>query len=136
MSTSTALNDDINVTPFLDVLLVLLVIFLSTIQAEKIIAAQLPTPSTGDCAGCETIVLEVRPNGAYALNHAEFPRSDLAMRLHAAFDGRPTSVLFVKGDAGVRYQDVVSAIDEARGVGVKVLAIATKDVRRLRTASR
>jgi biopolymer transport protein TolR len=125
----STLNNEMNVTPFLDVLLVLMVIFLSTIQAQRLLEAQLPVPSRRECPGCETIVLEVQPSGEYALNQAAFPRTELASRLHAAFDGRPTSVLFVKADSGVRYQDVVTAMDGARGAGVKVLAIATRDVR-------
>ena len=121
------LNTDINVTPFLDVLLVLIVIFLSTIQAQRIMEAVLPVPSSEPCvSGCESIILEVLPDGQYALNRARFGRMDLARRLHMAFDGRPTSVLFVKGHAGVQYQDVITAMDEARGAGVRVLAIAPK----------
>jgi len=129
-SQDTEIAREINVTPFLDVLLVLLVIFLASIQAKKIMEAQLPLAGTDPCtANCETIVLEVLPAGQFALNHASFGRGELSRRLHAAFDGRPTSVLFVKGSAGVLYQDVISAMDEARGAGVKVLAIATKDLK-------
>ena len=126
----TEYTREINVTPFLDVLLVLIVIFLATVQAQKIVEAQLPIPSKGVCSrNCEAIVLEVFPGGRYALNRASFGRSELSPRLHAAFVGRPTSVLFVKGSAGVMYQDVITAMDEARGAGVKVLAIATKDLK-------
>ena len=124
------LATDMNVTPLLDVLLVLLVIFLASIQAMKVLEAQLPLPSKQDCTtACETIVLEVLPNHQFALNTATFGGPELRARLRAAFDGRPTSVLFVKAGTGVIYQDVLSAMDEARGVGVKVLAIATKQLK-------
>jgi biopolymer transport protein TolR len=124
------LTNEINVTPFLDVLLVLLVIFLASLQARKTLDVTLPQPSTSDCSqACESIVLEVLPNGVFALNRAQFARADLLPRVQRAFAGRPASILFVKGDPSVRYQEVVSAIDVARGAGVKVVAIAPKQTR-------
>jgi biopolymer transport protein ExbD len=120
----------INVTPFLDILLVLLVVFLASIQARRTLDVQLPLPSSDACTmNCEAIVLEVLPRGTLALNQARFSLSELARRVHAAFDGRPNSVLFVKGGEGVQYQDVITVMDIARGAGVKVLAIAPKALR-------
>ena len=127
---ATRAQADINVTPFLDILLVLLVIFLASIQAQRTLDVQLPVPASAACAvNCEAIVLEVLPRGTLAINQARFELPELAMRVHAAFDGRPNSVLFVKGVAGVQYQDVITAMDVARGAGVKVLAIAPKALR-------
>ncbi|MGH7679559.1 MAG: ExbD/TolR family protein, partial [Gemmatimonadaceae bacterium] len=124
------LTNEINVTPFLDVLLVLLVIFLASVQARRTLDVSLPVPSESACvADCESIVLEVLPGGRFALNKSDFAGPDLPLRIHAAFDGRPTSVLFVKGHPSARYQDVVTAIDVARGAGVQVLAIAPKQLR-------
>jgi len=118
---------EINVTPFLDILLVLLVIFLASLQARRTMDAQLPVPTSTACAeNCEAIVLEVLPRGEVALNQTHFALAELPARMHAAFNGRPTSVLFVKGGSEVRYQEVVTAMDIARGAGVKVLAIAPK----------
>ena len=123
-------NSEINVTPFLDVLLVLLVIFMATVQAQRLLWAQVPAPFDQECmTSCESIVLEVLPGGAFRLNKAQVTRDDLRSRLFDAFAGRPTSVLFVKGDSTVSYQDVVTAFDEARGAGVRVLAIAPGGVR-------
>ncbi len=123
-------TNEINVTPFLDILLVLLVIFLASIQARRALDVQLPESSTSDCSdSCEAIVLEVLPNGVYALNRAQFAHDELPRRLQGAFAGRPTSILFVKGDPAVRYQEVVTAIDVARGAGVKAVAIAPKQTR-------
>jgi biopolymer transport protein TolR len=124
------LNNEINVTPFLDVLLVLLVIFLASVQARRALDVVLPVPSSAECTtDCDAIVLEVRANGLYALNRAEFTGSELLSRVRQAFAGRPTSVLFVKGEPRVRYQDVITAMDVARGAGVKVLAIAPQQTR-------
>jgi biopolymer transport protein ExbD len=123
-------NSEINVTPFLDVLLVLLVIFMATVQAQRVMWAQSPAPSDQECAGsCETIVLEVLPRGAFLLNKVYVGREDLRARLRGAFAGRPTSVLFIAGDPAATYQEVVTAFDEARGAGVQVLAIAPGTVR-------
>ena len=125
----TDVRNEINVTPFLDILLVLLVIFLASLQARRTLDVSLPTPATEACATtCESIVLEVLPRGELALNQARFPAHELSARIHAAFDGRPQSVLFVKGAAGTSYQDVISAMDASRGAGVKVLAIAPKEL--------
>jgi biopolymer transport protein ExbD len=54
-------------------------------------------------------------------------KSDLSRELHNIFDLRPTKVIFVKGDTTVTYQEVLSAIDVARGSGVKVIGIPPKD---------
>jgi biopolymer transport protein ExbD len=123
-------NSEINVTPFLDVLLVMLVIFMASVQAQRLLWAQVPPSSDQECvASCESIVLEVLPGGTFRLNKAQISREQLRSRLLDAFAGRPTSVLFVKGDSTVSYQEVVTAFDEARGVGVRVLAIAPKGMR-------
>lgn len=122
-------NSEINVTPFLDVLLVLLVIFMAAVQAQRLLWAQVPPPSDEGCVGCETMVLEVRPGGVFRLNKAPLGRAELRSRLASAFAGRPTSVLFVKGHPAVSYQEVVTAFDEARGAGVRILAIAPRQVR-------
>jgi biopolymer transport protein TolR len=128
--THTALNNDINVTPFLDVLLVLLVIFLAGLQARRTMDVQLPVPARQSCeATCESIVLEVLPNGRFALNREQFGGGELRGRVARAFDGRPESILFVKGDPTVKYQDVVAAMDVAKGVGVKVLGITPKSMK-------
>jgi biopolymer transport protein TolR len=121
------LNNEINVTPFLDVLLVLLVIFLASMQARRTMDVQLPVPAKQDCEGaCESIVLEVLPNGRFALNREQFGASELRARISGAFNGRPESILFVKGDPAVKYQDIVAAMDAAKGAGVKVLGITPK----------
>ena len=122
-----ALNNEINVTPFLDVLLVLLLIFLASMQARRTMDVQLPVPAKADCeTACESIVLEVLPNSRFALNKAQFGRGELRGRVAQAFNGRPESILFVKGDPAVKYQDVIAAMDVAKGAGVKVLGITPK----------
>ena len=123
------LTNDINVTPMIDVLLVLLIVFMLAVQARKAIDVQLPVPQP-PCAGCarddDNIVLDLRADGRLELNRAAVPRAELAETLRRTYAGRPSKVLFVKGDSAVKYQDVIWAMDVARGAGVKVLGAVPK----------
>lgn len=124
---------EMNATPMLDVLLVLLVIFmLVAMRVQHVIEAQLPVPC--ERAACEgddlPIVLEVLPGPAYRLNGAPVSRAALATRLGAVYAGRPTKVLQVAGRAGVSYQQVIDAMDVARGAGVRVIGLAPRTLAR------
>jgi biopolymer transport protein ExbD len=113
-----------NVTPFLDVLLVLLIIFMYLcLSQQKIITAQLPDPSPHARASEPMIVLEVGPQGTYAINTVPVIGQDLGARLRAIYAGRPTKTIIVRATAGVRYQDVVTAIDIAKGAGVVAIGL-------------
>ena len=120
-----ALQNEINVTPMIDVLLVLLIIFMAAIPTmRKSIDVQLPdrsAPATSEVA--PSIVLEIDARGAYSINQSPVPIDQLAARLHQIYDARPDKVLFVKGDGRVKYSQVVEAMDVARGAGVRVLGI-------------
>ena len=120
-----ALNNEINVTPMIDVLLVLLIIFMAAIPSmRRSIDVQLPDPHPSPSGpAAPSIVLEIAANGAYAINQSPVAHDALAARIHAIYDGRPDKVLFVKGDGHLRYGDVVQAMDVARGAGVKLLGL-------------
>ena len=113
-----------NVTPFLDVLLVLLIIFMYlSLQQQKIITAQLPDPTPRPGVSEPMIVLEVRPNASYAINTQPVSATELGSRLRAIYAGRPTKTIIVRAAPGVRYQEVVTAVDVAKGAGVVAIGL-------------
>ena len=130
---SGGLTNEINVTPMIDVLLVLLIIFMMVVpMARKAIDIQLPDPNPAVApanAVSQQIVLEVLPNGAFAVNKEPLNKDNLTKRLKEIYDPRPDKLIFIKGDPTVKYQDVIAAMDIARGSGVKVIAATPKDVK-------
>jgi biopolymer transport protein ExbD len=119
-----AMHAEPNVTPFLDVLLVLLILFMFIcLNQQRAIMAQLPDPSVRGVDTAPSIVLEVRPGATYAINSEAVAGPQLATRLRAIYAGRPTKTIIVQGAPGVRYQDVVTAVDVAKGAGVVAIGL-------------
>jgi len=119
------LNGDINVTPFLDVLLVLIITFMAAMTTRKAMEVQLPVECAGGaCAADGTvIVLEVLADGSYRLNKTPVSATSLRATLHDVYAGRPDKVLQVAGHRGARYQAVISAMDIAKTAGVEVVSL-------------
>jgi len=127
---SGGLTNEPNVVPMIDILLVLLIIFmLLQPLLRKAIDLQLPDPTpppTTTTPPPNQIVLEIGANGDYQINKQPVPRSQLANRLKAIYDPRPEKIIFLKADGKNVYQDVIEAMDIARGAGVKVIGIPPK----------
>jgi biopolymer transport protein TolR len=129
----SSLTNDINVTPMIDVLLVLLIIFMLVIpMSRKAIDLQLPDPTpdnTNQGPPPSQIVLEILPNDVYKVNSEVVPKAQLPKRLKEIYDPRPEKIIFVKGDPTVKYENVIWGMDVARGAGVKVIGATPKDVK-------
>ncbi len=129
-----SLTNEPNVTPMIDVLLVLLIIFMMIIpMSRKALDVQLPdpTPSVQPANNVSNqIVLEVVPGATgaeYAINREKVAPDRLQTRIKEIYDPRPEKIIFIKGDPTVTFQDVIFAMDAARGGGVKVIGSAPKE---------
>ncbi|MEY4609195.1 MAG: hypothetical protein RL625_1412 [Gemmatimonadota bacterium] len=123
---SSGLNNEPNVVPMIDVMLVLLVIFMLVQQVRKAIDIQLPDPNPAVAvanSASNQIVLEVLPGGQFAVNREPVTKEMLLERLTEIYENRPEKIIFVKGDPKVQFQEVIYAMDVARGAGVKVIGV-------------
>jgi len=124
------LTNEPNVTPMIDVLLVLLIIFMMIIPlSRKAIDVQLPDPTPTKeppNAKPDQIVLEVLPGPTFQINKAPVDKDHLGARIKEIYAERPEKIMFLKGDPDVTYQDVIFAMDQARGGGVKVIGATPK----------
>jgi biopolymer transport protein TolR len=121
---TAGVQSEINVTPFIDVLLVLLVIFLlvNLLRTRLVQDIQVPPPASAAQETDPQIVLELLPQAGFSVNQQRLPLESLPTYLRRVYEGRPSKLLFVKADTGRQYQDVIDAIDIARGAGVQRIA--------------
>jgi biopolymer transport protein TolR len=122
----SGLSADINVTPMIDVLLVLLIIFMITLPLSRrtfdvqVPPEQQPQKQTKQTAS-DQIVLELRVDGSYAINTQAVPFDQLDAKFHEYYDQRPAKLLFIKAAPNRKYGEIVQAMDIARGAGVQVI---------------
>lgn len=118
-------TSDINVTPMIDVLLVLLIIFMVVnAMSRTVVEVQIPPRETAAAASSESaqIVLELLPDGQYSINAQDpFPQDQLDAQIHGIYDNRPAKLIFVKPAGSRTYGQVIEAIDIVRGAGVEVV---------------
>jgi biopolymer transport protein ExbD len=124
-----------NVVPMIDILLVLLIIFMITQPLSRMaMDVQVPPPeeTTTTQQANNQIVLELGDDGTYAINGQPVPKDQLDTQIHAIFDPRPAKLLFIKAGANRIYQDVVEAMDVARGAGVQIIGFTPQEADRQR----
>ena len=130
---SSGLKNEPNVVPMIDVLLVLLIIFMMIVPASrKAIDLQLPDPNPPQNVQpteSDQIVLEVLPGNQFEINNQLVAGGlpGLTTRLRDVYTGRPDKIIFVKGHPEVTYQDVINAMDTARGAGVLIIGVPPRD---------
>ena len=119
---------EINMVPFIDVMLVLLIIFIITVPVMKhAVNVQLPKVSNEKAVDKpETVRLTVQADGSYTLGEEKIADDQLAPRLQAEAAKQPQPDLHIRGDKDVRYERVAQAMAAAQQAGLSKIGFITE----------
>ena len=127
----STVKSDINVTPLVDVVLVLLIIFMVvTPMLQKGFDMEIPPEvQVGPIPDSEKfqLILTIRGDNRLYLNKQEVERANLEDEVSKAIVGHKDKLMFVQADGGLDYEYVVKLVDICRGAGIETVALITKE---------
>lgn len=122
---------DINVTPFIDILLVLLVIFMTispTVPSGLKTAVPQPPPPAPQPKSENVIVLSIDRSGYLKINQDDVEPARLTQRLQDIFKTRSDRTIFLQADRELLFNDVAQVIDAAKGAGADQVGLMTEHI--------
>ena len=123
-------SSEINMTPMIDILLVLLIIFMVVQEgAQEGMSVQVPPLESTSSANqsVDQIVLEVLRGDEFLLNSNPVSRADLRSTLFRTYENRARKVIFIEGAEDATYGEVAFAVDQARLAGIEIVGLVPRE---------